>query len=1490
MADQTQSDVSGSVTTSLPAIADAPIAVPSFDRFNPADDPLFVGQNENIGASLVSQKLTGTINYIPWRASMTRALSIKAKLGFVQGLFPKPMNDPYQLARWERCNGVVLSWIINSVADDIAASLVHSISCAQAWINLQKRFGGDNSMREYTLSKEITLLMQGDMNIPTYFGKLLQLWGDEDSYEDYALCELGEKCRSTICMTDKKMKTRLQKFLMGLNEVHASVRTQILTTRPRPSLDEAYSTVLDDEEQHTITKPVVIEASALYSSRNTNANDRSYRNYSDKSGNNTNGSNGNANGNANGSNNMRNRRQLHCTHCNIPGHSKENCYKINGYPQGHRLHRDTNSQNSRGYKSMANNVTNSSSTAGNSNKATSDKMLPASNQDTAAQLSQVQDQLAKLFHLFNQQDKKEDNQFTMAGISCLTTTKISIDTWILDSGATDHITSHMHLLHDVKTLQIPYEVLMPNGSTASVTHIGSCHINQQLTIHDVLLVPDFKFNLLSIGKLVTTSQCTAQFIANQCHVQDQVTHNVQVTGDLIDGLYQIRCSPTITSLSTTSTKDNLTLWHYRLGHISIKNLAENFKEHFPSEACNKKHFHCDICPLAKQTRLQFPNSTTHSTHIFELVHGDIWGPFHTPTFSGARYFLTLVDDFSRTTWTFLLRAKHEAAAVILQFFRMVNNQFDCKIKFFRTDNGAEFFSNTVTQFLTQEGCIHQSSCVYTPQQNGIVERKHRHLLEVARALKFQAALPDIFWGECVLTATYIINRLPSGLLYGKTPYELLFYRGPSYDHMRVFGCLCYATTVSAGRTKFEPRADACIFLGYPHGQKGYKLFSMKNHAFLISRNVIFHETKFPFTETVTTLPVMSSIPLTQCTATDIFADLWVFPTAQSVPADTCVPASAILTDQSVPADTNVSELVPENSAVLDNITTQPATRKSTRISKPSVLLKDFICGTTVTRYPISNFVQYKNCSPTHQRYIFQVSSIVEPTSYAQASKDPKWQIVMEKELTALQNNNTWLFTPLPPNKNCVGSKWIFRVKRHSDGTIERYKARLVAKGFSQEEGLDYNETFAPVVKMTTVRTVIALAASKDWPLFQLDVDNAFLHGDLHEEVYMTPPPGFYKTEKQLGMVCKLTKSLYGLKQAPRQWFSKFTDSLVTYGFVQSPHDHSLFTYNHNGEFLILLVYVDDVIITGTSIPRIDHVKAFIHDAFRIKDLGTLKYFLGLEVARSSKGIFINQRKYVLDLLAETGLLACKPSSTPMDVKEKLALSTAEKISDPTQYRKLVGKLVYLNVTRPDIAFAVHTLSQFLASPTTDHLQAAQRVLRFIKGAPGQGLFYPAKGSLVLEAFCDADWASCPVTRRSTTGYCVKLGPSLISWRTRKQATVSRSSAESEYRAMANTCCELVWLNALLRDLHITVPTPIALYCDNQSATHIAKNPVFHERTKHIELDCHLVRQHFTSGFISPRFIASSNQPADMFTKALPADSLLRLSDKLGVTNFLHRQA
>ncbi|CAM8877711.1 unnamed protein product [Rhodiola kirilowii] len=389
---------------------------------------------------------------------------------------------------------------------------------------------------------------------------------------------------------------------------------------------------------------------------------------------------------------------------------------------------------------------------------------------------------------------------------------------------------------------------------------------------------------------------------------------------------------------------------------------------------------------------------------------------------------------------------------------------------------------------------------------------------------------------------------------------------------------------------------------------------------------------------------------------------------------------------------------------------------------------------------------------------------------------------MNKEILALKTNNTWSLTELPIDKTLVDCKWIYKVKFNSDGSIERYKARLVARGFTRVEGLDYHETFAPVAKMTTVRCLIAIAAAKQWPLHQLDVNNAFLHGSLDEEVYMKLPPDFYKKERTEGKVCRLMKSLYGLKRGSRQWFAKFSAALAEFGFLNSLNDYSLFTLQRDGQFLVLLVYVDDVIITGTSDSLISEVKSFIHQKFQIKDLGPLKYFLGLEVARSSNGIFLNQRKYVVELLEEHNMTDYKPSKTPLELKHKLDLSTAPLLADPMPYKRLMGKLIYLTINRLDLAYLIHILIQFMQGLSEEHLRAAHRLLWFIKGAPTQGIFFPSTFDLRLQAFCDADWAVCPVNRCSITGHCVMLGPSVVSWKTKKQPMVSRSSAESEYHS------------------------------------------------------------------------------------------------------------
>ncbi|CAM8879806.1 unnamed protein product [Rhodiola kirilowii] len=494
---------------------------------------------------------------------------------------------------------------------------------------------------------------------------------------------------------------------------------------------------------------------------------------------------------------------------------------------------------------------------------------------------------------------------------------------------------------------------------------------------------------------------------------------------------------------------------------------------------------------------------------------------------------------------------------------------------------------------------------------------------------------------------------------------------------------------------------------------------------------------------------------------------------------------------------------------------------------------------------------------------------------------------MNLEIEALERNYTWTITPLPAGKTVVDCKWIFKIKLKSDGTVERYKARLVARGFTQIEGLDYHDTFAPVAKMNTVRCLLAIDAFKSWPLFQLDVDNAFLHGQLDEEVYMKLPPGFYDSAKSSGHVCRLLNSLYGLKQASRQWFEKLSEALISFGFRQSLFDYSLFILQGSDHTIFLLVYVDDIVITGTSVDVITTVKQFIHAKFKLKDLGLLRFFLGLEVARGPKGIQLNQRKYDVDLLEDQQMTECKPACTPMDTKHFLSLSKVELLSDPMVYRRLVGKLIYLTITRPDLSYVVHVLSQFMHSPTVviyvQHIESCGTLRLLLHKV----CFSLQITLLILWHFVMLIGGACPVTRRSITGFCILLGGCLVSWKTKKQAVVSRSSAESEYRAMAMACCELVWLAELLADLGVPPPRPIPLFCDNQAALYIARNPVFHERTKHIEMDCHFIRQHVVSKFIRTCHISTLQQPADMLTKALSADRIAQLSSNLGVSNFLH---
>ncbi|CAJ2646885.1 unnamed protein product [Trifolium pratense] len=488
--------------------------------------------------------------------------------------------------------------------------------------------------------------------------------------------------------------------------------------------------------------------------------------------------------------------------------------------------------------------------------------------------------------------------------------------------------------------------------------------------------------------------------------------------------------------------------------------------------------------------------------------------------------------------------------------------------------------------------------------------------------------------------------------------------------------------------------------------------------------------------------------------------------------------------------------------------------KSISVSESRILYPDIDDPVAVrkpvrscTKYPLSNFISYSNLSSSFSAFTSKLSSVEIPKNVQVALEVPKWREAVLEEMKALEKNKTW------------------------NGSIERYKARLVAKGFTQTYGIDYSDTFAPVAKLNTVRILLSLAANLDWPLHQLDVKNAFLNGDLEEEVYMDIPPGF---EDKFGSnVCKLNKSLYGLKQSPRAWFEKFTYSMKKQGYIQGQADHTLFTkFSQDGKIAVLIVYVDDIVLTGDDIVEM------------------------ARVARSKDGIVVSQQKYILDLLKETGMSGCRPADTPMDPNAKLWEEGSVPV-DTGRYQRLVGKLIYLSHTRPNIAFSVSVVSQFMHSPFEEHLEAVYRILRYLKANPGKGLFFKKTNERNVSIFTDADWAGSVTDRRSTSGYCTYVWGNLVTWRSKKQGVVARSSAEAGFRAMAQGICEGLWIHRVLEELKMKIELPLKLYSDSKAAISIAHNPVQHDRTKHIEIDRHFIKEKLDAGIICLPFVTSS---------------------------------
>ena len=1100
----------------------------------------------------------------------------------------------------------------------------------------------------------------------------------------------------------------------------------------------------------------------------------------------------------------------HCTYCNKLGHTRDRCYQLHGRPP-RTAH-------------MA---------------QSSDSPLPQPPSSSASQTSQAS--IASVAQPGN-------------ASACLTHTS-SLGPWILDSGASDHLSGNKDLFSSITTTSDLPTVTLANGSQTVAKGIGLALPLPSLPLTSVLYTPECPFNLISISKITRTLNCSITFSDKFVTLQDRSTGKTIGIGRESQGLYHLTSD---SSPAVCISTDAPLLIHNRLGHPSLS----KFQKMVPRFS-TLSSLPCESCQLGKHTRVSFPKRLNNRAKSpFELVHTDVWGPCRTASTLGFQYFVTFIDDYSRCTWLFLMKNRAELFSIFQKFYTEIQTQFNISIRVLRSDNAREYFSAQFTSFMSHHGILHQSSCAHTPQQNGVAERKNRHLVETARTLLLHSHVPFRFWGDAVLTACYLINRMPSSVLHDQIPHSLLFPDQPLYFlPPRVFGCTCFVHILTPGQDKLSAKAMKCLFLGYSRLQKGYRCYSLETHRYFISADVTFFEDSPFFSTTSESLPVSEVLPIPIVSPPDAMPPrpLQVYHRRPRVVAPLPFPEA--------PADS-----LPIPSA-------SPAPALPSPNDLPIAVRK----GTRSTRnpHPIYNFLSYHRLSSPYSAFVSAISSVSLPKSTHEALSHPGWRQAMVDEMAALHSNGTWDLVVLPSGKSTVGCRWVYAVKVGPDGQVDRLKARLVAKGYTQVYGSDYGDTFSPVAKIASVRLLLSMAAMCSWPLYQLDIKNAFLHGDLAEKVYMEQPPGFV-AQGESGLVCRLRRSLYGLKQSPRAWFSRFSSVVQEFGMLRSTADHSVF-YHHNslGQCIYLVVYVDDIVITGSDQDGIQKLKQHLFTHFQTKDLGKLKYFLGIEIAQSSSGVVLSQRKYALDILEETGMLDCKPVDTPMDPNVKLVPGQGEPLGDPGRYRRLVGKLNYLTITRPDISFPVSVVSQFLQSPCDSHWDAVIRILRYIKSTPGQGVLYENRGHTQVVGYTDADWAGSPTDRRSTSGYCVFIGGNLISWKSKKQDVVARSSAEAEYRAMALATCELIWLRHLLRELRFGKDEQMKLICDNQAALHIASNPVFHERTKHIEVDCHFIREKIASGCVATSFVNSNDQLADIFTKSLRGPRIKYICNKLG---------
>lgn len=1060
--------------------------------------------------------------------------------------------------------------------------------------------------------------------------------------------------------------------------------------------------------------------------------------------------------------------------------------------------------------------------------------------------------------------------------------------WYLDSGATDYMTPDRSIISDFE--EMAGSVMLGKGR---VQVMGKGTVTLKLTekcggfklqLSHVLFVPDLELNLISVKRLACKGVQITFFDTHAQGVDDgEIVFKAFESG----GLYTIDAEPVeFSSNIAGAVVENIdvkrpyyeasalrasTIWHQRLGHLN-----EETMHRIPvleGTKCEKLGI-CSVCLQGKMTRKGFPSHSMRQTHQqLELVHSDIMGKIRPVSIGGAEYVLTFTDDYSRYLTTRFLQKKSEVFNEFLKYKTGAENALGLKLKAIQSDNGGEYVNHKFQEYTSRNGIIHRKTVPYCPQQNGIAERANRTLSEMATCMLIQAGMPKKFWAEAVNTACYIRNRCPNSAIKFKIPLEM--WKGKEirvgeYDCMKVFGCQAW---VFANNGKFSPKAEECVFLGYEENVKGYRLWHLNKCKVIIAHHVVFDEEKFPFRET-------SSEALSPNVVGQLFdhdedivsGDVERFQDLNLYEGGTCG-NDDIMHD--IGGD-DVSESPEVNQQDLTNDENEFPTvdgleiplRRSKRISNQR---EHEQCDSCV------------NCIGCNFSQKLNVSDEPDVKDALNSDKSDKWLQAMNEEIANLVEKNTWVVVKRPLNKNVVGCKWVLKIKRKSDGTIDRFKARLVARGFSQIPGIDFQETFSPVVKRKTIRVLMSLAVERGWSQEHIDVQSAYLNSELTEEIYMEQPLYFEEKNKDgKHYVCKLLKGLYGLKQAGREWYFCIDEILKSLSLRPLISDPCVYT-NIKSDIIVGL-YVDDLGVWGNP-DKIEYFKNLLLDHVHVRMLGDMSQFLSLNVCRPSINVMsVHQHDFIQKCLSDFGMFECKGVSTPLPLQGKVTQESDDEPCDNYLYRKAIGNLLYLsNNTRPDLSFVTCKLSQHCVNPSSKNWRELKHTLRYIKKTEGYKLSYK-KGCEPVKVYVDADWGNDPSDRKSITGFVILFSGAAIIWQCRKQQRVSVSTVEAELIAMKEVTKELKWLRNFLNEVNCSefMCTPCVVFGDNQGAITLSNSISRSERTKHIDIDIHFLRESVLHDEIKFVFIPSEENIADGFTKALPGPRIKSIAANLGL--------